>query len=128
MKPYGDMRTRSVPMAAEFCIAHDLLGVNPMSQVLLRDLSLIDYVKNSGLILFTWGEDNNNADVIDKLKKLKVDAIIYDRIDCFKTTKESIFKLEHKKKLEKLYDQFPSTIDMESPTNNHDIPGTSAHH
>jgi glycerophosphoryl diester phosphodiesterase len=56
-------------------------GVNPMSQVLLRDLSLIDYVKNSGLILFTWGEDNNNADVIDKLKKLKVDAIIYDRYE-----------------------------------------------
>ena len=50
-----------------------------MSEVLLKDLSLIDYVKDSGLVLFTWGEDNNNASVIDKLKKLKVDAIIYDR-------------------------------------------------
>lgn len=54
-------------------------GVNPMSEVLLKDLSLIDYVKDSGLVLFTWGEDNNDINVINKLKQLRVDAIIYDR-------------------------------------------------
>ncbi|XP_053380128.1 glycerophosphocholine phosphodiesterase GPCPD1-like [Mercenaria mercenaria] len=113
-EPYGDIRTTSVPMAAEFCIAHDLLGVNPMSDILLNDLSLIDYVKDSGLVLFTWGEGNNNSDVINKLKKHRVDAIIYDRIDHFKTDKESIFKLEHKKKLEMLHGQFLSIIDVNS--------------
>jgi len=51
-----------------------------MSELLLKDISLIDNVKNSGLVLFTWGEDNNDSEVIDRLKKQGVDAIIYDRL------------------------------------------------
>lgn len=50
-----------------------------MSELLLKDTSLIDYVKSNGLVLFTWGEDNNNSETIDRLKSLGLDAIIYDR-------------------------------------------------
>lgn len=50
-----------------------------MSELLLKDLSRIDYVKNNGLVLFTWGEDNNDKEMIEKLKSLQVDAVIYDR-------------------------------------------------
>lgn len=50
-----------------------------MSELLLKDTSLIDYVKSSGLVLFTWGEDNNDTETINKLKQLGLDAIIYDR-------------------------------------------------
>ncbi|WAQ99036.1 GPCP1-like protein [Mya arenaria] len=77
---YRDKRTHSVIMATEFAIANDLLGVNVMSQLLLKDESLIDYVKSSGLLLWCWGEDNNNAFTINKLRQLKLDAIIYDSI------------------------------------------------
>jgi len=55
-------------------------GVNVMSELLLKDLSLIEYVKKSGLVLWSWGEDNNDSNVINKLKQLKLDAIIYDRL------------------------------------------------
>ncbi|KAH3838085.1 putative glycerophosphocholine phosphodiesterase GPCPD1 homolog 2 [Dreissena polymorpha] len=101
---YRDHRTHSVVMAAEFAIAHDLLGVNAMSELLLKDPGLITYVKDSGLVLWTWGEDNNDSNTIKRLKQLGLNAVIYDRIDLLKTTgKESVFKLEKiRKKMKKM--------------------------
>ena len=50
-----------------------------MSEVLLENMSLVDYVKNAGLVLFVWGEANNDTDTINSFKEKGVDAIIYDR-------------------------------------------------
>ncbi|KAL4219632.1 hypothetical protein ACF0H5_022204 [Mactra antiquata] len=104
---YKDKRTQCVIMGTEFCIAHGLLGVNVMSEILLRNISLVDYIKQSGLVLFTWGEDNNNTEVIAQMKQYNVGGIIYDRIDHYKIgDKESIFKMEHREKLKVLQEKF----------------------
>ena len=50
-----------------------------MSEVLLENMALVDYVKLAGLVLFVWGEANNDADIINTFKQKGVDAIIYDR-------------------------------------------------
>ena len=54
-----------------------------MSEVLLEDMSLVDHVKSLGLVMFVWGEANNDADTINIFKEKGVDAIIYDRYDTF---------------------------------------------
>lgn len=36
-------------------------------------------VKKAGLALFCWGDDNNCRNVINELKQLGVNAIIYDK-------------------------------------------------
>ena len=60
-----------------------LQGVDAMSEVLLENMSLVDYVKNAGLVLFVWGEANNDTDTINSFKEKGVDAIIYDRYGSF---------------------------------------------
>ena len=42
-------------------------------------MSLIKYVKDAKLVLFVWGEDCNNKEVIKKFRDNQVDGIIYDR-------------------------------------------------
>ena len=59
----------------------NLQGVDAMSEVLLEDMSLVDHVKSLGLVMFVWGEANNDADTINIFKEKGVDAIIYDRYD-----------------------------------------------
>ncbi|XP_060576264.1 glycerophosphocholine phosphodiesterase GPCPD1-like, partial [Ruditapes philippinarum] len=99
--PYDDMRTKSVEIATEFALSAGLLGIDVLSDMLVEDMSLIKYVKDAGLVLFLWGEGCNDKRMIQKFKDAKVDGIIYDRIDFYKTgEKESIFKLEEKRKLD----------------------------
>ncbi|XP_053381045.1 glycerophosphocholine phosphodiesterase GPCPD1-like [Mercenaria mercenaria] len=100
-QPYDDIRTKSVEIATEFALSAGLLGIDVLSDMFVEDLSLIKYVKDSGLVLFVWGEGCNDKDTIQKFKDNKVDGIIYDRIDFYKTgEKESIFKIEEKRKLD----------------------------
>ena len=51
-----------------------------VSDVLLKDMSIIKYVKDCKLVLFVWGEDCNNKATIQKMRDNKVDGIIYDRL------------------------------------------------
>lgn len=39
----------------------------------------IEKVKAAKLVLFCWGEDNNDSNAINTLKQRGVDGIIYDR-------------------------------------------------
>lgn len=54
-------------------------GVNVHSEDLLRDQTQISIVKEAGLALFCWGDDNNCKDVVNKFKELGVNAVIYDK-------------------------------------------------
>ena len=54
-------------------------GVAPFSDQLLQNVEMISWAKKFGLIIFTWGEKNNNKETIDELKRLGVEAVIFDR-------------------------------------------------
>lgn len=42
---------------------------------------------DAGLVIFCWGDDNNDKDTIKKLKEMGLHAVIYDKLDQF-TTKQ----------------------------------------
>lgn len=79
-----DARCNSVEAAVMFARAEHLLGIVCNSRPILRDMSLVPFVHDSGLVLFTWGDDNNVRENIERQKSAGVDAVIYDRIGDFK--------------------------------------------
>ncbi|KAJ8680696.1 hypothetical protein QAD02_016483 [Eretmocerus hayati] len=93
---YHDPRCQTIPMAMRHALAADMLGINVHTEDILRDPSQVKLVKDRGLIIFCWGEDNNNKDTIQHLKKLGLHAVIYDKIDEYneKEVKESIFLVD----------------------------------
>ncbi|KAH8033079.1 hypothetical protein HPB51_006084 [Rhipicephalus microplus] len=54
-------------------------GINVHTEELLREPSLITFVKEHKLILFCWGDDNNDSETIARLKRKGVDGVIYDK-------------------------------------------------
>lgn len=40
---------------------------------------------DAGLIIFCWGDDNNNTDTIKYLKHLGLHGVIYDKLDQYST-------------------------------------------
>ncbi|XP_011162338.1 glycerophosphocholine phosphodiesterase GPCPD1 [Solenopsis invicta] len=93
---YHDPRCQTVPMAMKHALAADILGINVHTEDLLRDPSQVKLVKDAGLIIFCWGDDNNDKETIQYLKKLGLHAVIYDKIDEYnaKEVKESIFLVD----------------------------------
>ncbi|KAL0117504.1 hypothetical protein PUN28_010375 [Cardiocondyla obscurior] len=93
---YHDPRCQTIPMAMRHALAADILGINVHTEDILRDPSQVKLVKDVGLIIFCWGDDNNDKDTIQYLKKLGLHAVIYDKIDEYnvKEVKESIFLVD----------------------------------
>ncbi|XP_034945285.1 glycerophosphocholine phosphodiesterase GPCPD1-like isoform X2 [Chelonus insularis] len=93
---YHDPRCQTIPMAVRHALAADILGINVHTEDILRDPSQVQIVKDRGLIIFCWGDDNNDKDTIQHLKKLGLHAVIYDKIDEYnaKEVKESIFLID----------------------------------
>lgn len=95
---YSDPRASKASMSINFVNFADLLGIDIDSKFILQHPELIKDIKKSGQVLFCWGEDNNDSNVINQLRQSGVDGIIYDRIDRFKGTKDNVFKIEKRLK------------------------------
>lgn len=113
---YHDPRCQTVPMAMRHALAADILGINVHTEDILRDPSQVKLVKDVGLIIFCWGDDNNNKDTIQYLKRLGLHAVIYDKIDEYnaKEVKESIFLVDARESQKELialahHNQTPQT-------------------
>ncbi|XP_012226995.1 glycerophosphocholine phosphodiesterase GPCPD1 isoform X2 [Linepithema humile] len=93
---YHDPRCQTIPMAMRHALTADILGINVHTEDILRDPSQVKLVKDAGLIIFCWGDDNNDKATIQHLKKLGLHAVIYDKIDEYnaKEVKESIFLVD----------------------------------
>jgi len=93
---YHDPRTHNIPNAVYFAQQSGLLGINVHTEDILRDPTQVVLVQEKGLVLFCWGEDNNDSGTIRYLKNIGLNGIIYDKIDEFssKEVKESIFLIE----------------------------------
>ncbi|KAL6449256.1 hypothetical protein ACFW04_000713 [Cataglyphis niger] len=93
---YHDPRCQTIPMAMRHALAADILGINVHTEDILRDPSQVKLVKDAGLIIFCWGDDNNDKATIQHLKKLGLHAVIYDKMDEYnpKEVKESIFLVD----------------------------------
>lgn len=72
--------------------------MNAHTEELLRNPDLINIAKGYGLIVFCWGDDNNNKNNIELLKRQGVNAVIYDGIKEIIGKRENKFKAESKQK------------------------------
>lgn len=70
----------------------------------------------AGLVIFCWGDDNNDPATIKHLKELGLHAVIYDKIDQYsnKEVKESIFLVEARESQRQLL--LLAAANAESPT------------
>lgn len=95
-QPYRDPRCLSIPAAVQSAVSSDLLGIVVHTEDLLRDPTQVKLATDAGLVIFCWGDDNNDKDTIKKLKEMGLHAVIYDKLDQYitKEVKESIFLVE----------------------------------
>lgn len=94
--PYRDPRTHTMQMAVNYANSAGMLGVNAHTEEILRDATQAKMMIDAGLVIFCWGDDNNNPATIKHLKQLGIHGVIYDKIDKYnsKEVKESIFLAE----------------------------------
>lgn len=62
-----------------FALKSFLQGIDVLTDILIKQPEMIQSVKQSGLVVFCWGEENNNTETINTLKQSGIDAIIYDK-------------------------------------------------
>ncbi|XP_065221640.1 glycerophosphocholine phosphodiesterase GPCPD1-like [Planococcus citri] len=91
--PYSDHRMSNVENAVKFANYADLLGIVAHSEELLVNYSHVKYVLNNNLVLFCWGDDNNDEKNICTLREQGVHGIIFDRIDQYgQKLKKDVFQ------------------------------------
>ncbi|XP_075992154.1 glycerophosphocholine phosphodiesterase GPCPD1-like isoform X2 [Anticarsia gemmatalis] len=95
-EPYRDPRCSSIPAAVQSAVSTDILGIVVHTEDLLRDPTQVKLATDAGLVIFCWGDDNNDKNTIKKLKTMGLHAVIYDKLDQYTTkeVKESIFLME----------------------------------
>lgn len=93
---FRDPRCLTISAAVQCAICSEILGVNVHTEDLLRDASQVRLATEAGLVIFCWGDDNNDPNTIKFLKELGLHGVIYDKIDQYsnKEIKESIFLVE----------------------------------
>jgi len=71
------------PIVAErlnpVCFSVFLQGISGHAEELLKNLSYIGDAQSKGLVVFSWGDDNNEHEIRRKLREQGIDGIIYDR-------------------------------------------------
>ncbi|XP_014663567.1 PREDICTED: glycerophosphocholine phosphodiesterase GPCPD1-like [Priapulus caudatus] len=97
---YEDVRARSPEVCIRLVKCEKLLGVCMYAGDIIRLPQLVTLSKNLGLVMFTWGVEENEE--ILNVKKLGVDAVIFDRINEYHTgvSQENIFFAEEKNRMQ----------------------------
>ncbi|XP_062857441.1 glycerophosphocholine phosphodiesterase GPCPD1 [Trichomycterus rosablanca] len=89
-----DIRCQTTPIAMSFAQSEDVLGISAHTEDLLRNLDCITEAQAKGLVVFSWGEDNNDHDNRSKLRQKGIDGLIYDRICDDQVEQHNIFRVE----------------------------------
>ncbi|RWS07450.1 glycerophosphocholine phosphodiesterase GPCPD1-like protein [Dinothrombium tinctorium] len=109
--PYLDPRTATVQMAAYFSLSQGFLGTSVHAEDLLRDTSLVTWLKDRGLVVFCWGDDLNSSMRIKQLKNAGVDGVIYDKVDEYSPKHNQLFVAEAKEARKALIEVIAGTGD-----------------
>ena len=76
---YHNPLNHSIEMAAYLALCMDLYGVAVHAEDIIKNSTLIRFVKSKSLVLFCWGDDLNDRELIKNLKKEGIDGAIYDK-------------------------------------------------
>lgn len=77
---YADARCLSIQSALLFAKMERIQGIVSNSDPLIKEPELIKAIKNEGLLLFTWGDQNSNHEAVQFQKMHGVDAVISDNV------------------------------------------------
>ncbi|GAB6024601.1 hypothetical protein CHUAL_009748 [Chamberlinius hualienensis] len=93
-QPYLDPRTKSISDAVIFALSAQIMGIDVQTEEILNDNTQVEKCLEADLLMFCWGEDNNDVQTINLLKNLGLHGIIYDRINEFNPGKKNVFMRE----------------------------------
>lgn len=113
---YWDPRTRDIPMASYFAQSMELIGIDVHAEDIIKDRTLIPFVKQRDLILFVWGEDLCDKSLIKELKHEGVDGVIYDKIDEYHS-KEPAFMVDTSQDRKALINIIAGSNSLDMPMN-----------
>ncbi|XP_059212210.1 glycerophosphocholine phosphodiesterase GPCPD1 isoform X2 [Centropristis striata] len=73
-----DIRCQTTQIAISFAQSENILGISAHTEELLKNLSYIGDAQSKGLVVFSWGDDNNEHDIRKKQREQGIDGLIYD--------------------------------------------------
>ncbi|KAF9579983.1 Glycerophosphocholine phosphodiesterase, partial [Lunasporangiospora selenospora] len=76
----ADRRCNSIQGAVRFATSTDLLGIVTASPPIIEAPNLVKGIKQSGLLVFTYGADNNDVENAKLQRRHGVDAVIVDSV------------------------------------------------
>lgn len=94
-----DIRCQTTQIAISFAQSENILGISAHTEELLKNLSYIEDAQSKGLVVFSWGEDNNEHEIRRKLREQGIDGLIYDSICEDQGEQSNIFKIEEQHSL-----------------------------
>lgn len=94
-----DIRCQTTQIAISFAQSENILGISAHTEELLKNLSYIADAQSKGLVVFSWGEDNNEHEIRRKLREQGIDGLIYDSICEDQGEQSNIFKIEEQHSL-----------------------------
>ncbi|XP_037837593.1 glycerophosphocholine phosphodiesterase GPCPD1 isoform X2 [Kryptolebias marmoratus] len=75
-----DIRCQTTQIAVSFAQSENILGISAHTEELLKHLNYIREAQSKGLVVFSWGDDNNDHEIRRKLREEGIDGLIYDRV------------------------------------------------
>ncbi|KAM9778437.1 glycerophosphocholine phosphodiesterase GPCPD1 isoform X2 [Syngnathus typhle] len=94
-----DIRCQNTEIAMSFAQSEDILGISAHTEELLINVNLIREAQVKGLVVFSWGDDNNEHENRRKLREQGIDGLIYDRIWEDQAEQPNFFQVEEQHSL-----------------------------
>uniref|UniRef100_A0A3P9PQZ9 Glycerophosphocholine phosphodiesterase 1 n=1 Tax=Poecilia reticulata TaxID=8081 RepID=A0A3P9PQZ9_POERE len=96
-----DVRCQTTQIAISFAQSENILGISAHTEELLKHLNYIGEAQSKGLVVFSWGDDNNEHENRRKLREQGIDGLIYDICDA-QGEQPNIFQVEEQHSLQEV--------------------------
>ncbi|XP_022050368.2 glycerophosphocholine phosphodiesterase GPCPD1 isoform X1 [Acanthochromis polyacanthus] len=97
-----DIRCQTTQIAISFAQSENILGISAHTEELLKNLNYIGDAQAKGLVVFCWGDDNNDHETRRKLRQQGIDGLIYDSICEEQGEQPNIFQVEAQHSLQEV--------------------------
>ncbi|XP_044026142.1 glycerophosphocholine phosphodiesterase GPCPD1 isoform X2 [Siniperca chuatsi] len=97
-----DIRCQTTQIAISFAQSENILGISGHTEELLKNLNYIEEAKSKGLVVFSWGEDNNDHETRRMLREKGIDGLIYDSICEDQGEQPNLFQIEEQHSLQEV--------------------------
>uniref|UniRef100_A0A3Q2PXB9 Glycerophosphocholine phosphodiesterase 1 n=1 Tax=Fundulus heteroclitus TaxID=8078 RepID=A0A3Q2PXB9_FUNHE len=97
-----DIRCQTTQIAVSFAQSENILGISAHTEELLKHLNYIEEAKSKGLVVFSWGDDNNEHETRKKLRAQGIDGLIYDSICDVQGEQPNFFQVEEQHSLQEV--------------------------